>query len=244
MKSKKDLGGLEQLLLSLADKPTEDEKKKAKKKVMKELEGKTPNDIGRELPLRCPSNDRGKKLHKIVDIYDLPYIISIAVTRWTAIEQITGTGDGDIQGYNSYQGLASFLSGKRKTAKSAGEYFIELAKENKMPILTEEHQAYVDNFNLDYIKKVDTKRLKLEIPIRSGYSISKNTKQYSYFLHELSKKICKNKNKEMQYEFFKKWTGITKISPSYPSLTALASFLTGKPMDIEQSRTYFRSLLK
>jgi len=48
----------------------------------------------------------------------------------------------------------------------------------------------------------------------------------------------------MQYEFFKKWTGITKISPSYPSLTALASFLTGKPMDIEQSRTYFRSLLK
>tara|TARA_Y100000294_G_scaffold139434_1_gene132943 strand:- start:434 stop:1177 length:744 start_codon:yes stop_codon:yes gene_type:complete len=208
----------------------------------------TPEEVRDGLPLSRNWYETEWKLHHIVDRLKLQYPIFQAATGITALEQITLRGEGDIKGYQSLAGLAAFLSGKTCTKAQAREYFRELAKENKMPILTKVHQNYVDEFSIKYIMKTGTNKLKDEIPIGKN-TIFENDPRYSHFLHELSKKI--SQNREMQYEFFKKWTGITaleQITPKgegdikgYESLTGLAAFLSGEKKKQAQAGEYFRS---
>ena len=55
-----------------------------------------------------------------------------------------------------------------------------------MPDLTEEHQRYIKNFNLDYVRKTNAKQLEKELELGG------NNHKNSLFFQALSEKIIKD----------------------------------------------------
>lgn len=174
--------------------------------------------------------------------------------KWTGItsqEQITTKSWGNVLGLETTTGLATFFTRKRKTTKGKGDFFRKLAKEHNMPLLTQEHQGYIVNFSVEYIKQTQRDKLLDEIMIGRSVSLDPNKKTYSPFLHELSRKI--SQDDELQFELFKKLTGITSQEQitakgvgglqGYTSLVFMASLLTGDIIGFKRTREYFLSLL-
>ena len=119
-----------------------------------------------------------------------------------------------------------------------------------MPLLTKEHQAYVDRFDLEYVRQTTREQLQAEILIGRGKSISQKSQKYSAFLHELSRKV--SQDPELQFELFKKWSGASSLDEitseenenfiGYQNLTGFASFLKGRPsIGTTERGKFFRS---
>lgn len=179
-----------------------------------------------------------KTLSDNIQRYNLEFLLFKLATGITAQEQITQNGTNKTLGCNSLIVLAHILYGEPLKKDEIGVYFRLLSKQNNLPLLTEEHQQYIDKFDLEHVLSTPLKQLKQEITIGMGHSPIPDTPSYSPFLYEFSKKI--SGDKRLQYELFKKWTGITaqeqitqsgyKKIPGAMSLRGITSLLTGENM--------------
>ncbi|MFC1691271.1 hypothetical protein ACFL0W_03755 [Nanoarchaeota archaeon] len=179
-------------------------------------------------------------------------------TGITAVEQISLDGEEGIEGYNSLSGFVSLLKGETVWGKTSekGEsvtrkYIEELVKENNLPLLTQEHQDYIDNFSVKYVTNTSKEKLHQEIPLEEGISLThSNYGNHNYFLNELSKKI--SQDRRLQQELFKKWTGIIfkkqitlagdETIPGYNSLRSLAKLISNEDLDYPSAGKFFKSI--
>jgi len=244
---------LERLLLSLTDEPPDI----AREMFMQDIKDEPINYLLSVITSPKAEDGKRKIIQDIIKKYELEYPFFISVTQMTAKELITAngyeTGTEKFDGYSSYIGLAKFLCGKDLNFKQTGEYFRKLAEANDMPDLTEEHHAYLRDFNLAYIQKTSKSKLEEHISFGSGISLDPKNKQYSMFLHKLSDKICQDK--EMQKIFYEKWSGVKTLEQvkrksvgriiGYEHLKSLATFLSGKNISGNaEAGKYFRSLFE
>jgi len=207
----------------------------------------TAKRIFKELPTRS-SFERTAVAKKIKKL-DLGLLIFRLATGIEAQEQITAfSAESDnVPGYQSYKSLAYLLCGgktaynpKKKGTENtqAAEYIKQFVKRKGMPLLTVNHRDYAKGFNLKYVRKSSGKELRKNVTIGAGYHIGNRP-----FLKELSKKL--SKNEKMQYEFFRKWAGIKRVSDiDAGSLTGLAAVMTGHTMSVSKTRKYLPRLAR
>ena len=209
---------------------------------------KSHDEIRKELP--TIGSEEGKKLSKKVKDFDLKYLVFRETTGIEAQEQFTMRGSDGIPGFSSLRRLAALLKGQVfQNQSQTGLYLEQLVKEMGMPLLTKEHQAYVDRFDLEYVRQTTREQLQAEIPIKMGTSINRK-KGDSAFLYELSRKV--SQDPELQFELFKKWSGASSLDEitseenenfiGYQNLTGFASFLKGRPsIGTTERGKFFRS---
>jgi len=219
--------GLVDIIESSSDSAT---KKEVSDAVMEYAADKTPQGIRKELAQRGKPR---RMLSRKIKIFSLEFLLFQLATGIGAAEQIRFNSNGKTPGYNSLRNLAYTLSGKpKKTATQAGKYFRRLAEENHMPLLTKEHRRYIARFDAGYVRRTDSKKLRKEIPLGRGVSINPRSNIYSPFLHEISRKL--RRDRELKREFYRKMKDSSPIS--------LAHILTGKRMNDYKSREYLRKL--
>lgn len=207
---------------------------------------KTSAELRAELPYR--SSETSNLVGEIIRKHSLEFLVFKAVTDYEAQEEVT-VGSKDKLGYSSYI-LARLLSGRKMMDGQIRRYFLDLAKNNKMQVLTEASRSYVENFNVEYVLQTSADSLKERIPIFS--KPVKRPENYAPFLRELHKKV--REDKVLQYEMLKKWAGIeredqityagTKDIPGYDQLKSLCAFFTGRVMTEKETGRYFKWLVR
>lgn len=213
--------------------------------------GKVPAEVMRGIPLRTAR--RWAKAREVVVQKGLEKAVFQAATGIFAREQLTKRGIGSVLGYPQMISLATFLSGETKTAGETRGFLADFMTSAGFPLLTKEHQVYVDNFNASFVAAKSKDVLQAEIPLSQPFSLNPDVNTYSPFLHELSMRI--SRDHALQYALFQKWTGIgaqeqivakgANGSFGYNHFKALASLLQGQKSETDKEvGKYFKFLAR
>ncbi len=183
---------------------------------------------------------------------ELAYITMKKWTEWEAQEEIKARGVGGKKGAQASVQLATLFKGKRITLTETTAFFKDLAQAHGMPLLTEEHQQYVDNFTIEYVKSRTREQLMEELPPKNASTNPAFPKKYSEFLDVLSQKV--RRDKELSLALMKQYTGWEaqediKQCPhdgkqGYENQARLATILRGSSHSDQENKPFFKKLAR
>ena len=181
---------------------------------------------------------------------ELAYAVMIKWTGWEAQEEIIARGVKGKKGVQASSRLSTLLKGKRILLSEATVLFKNLGLEHGMPLLTAEHQAYVDNFTVEYVESRSREQLMEELPPKNASTNPAFPKKYSPLLDELSKKV--RADPQLAIALMKQYTGWEaqediKQYPDegkqgYVGQARLATILRGSSKSDTDNKPFFKKL--
>jgi len=191
-----------------------------------------------------------KLSEKIRSDRELQYALFKKFSGAEALEDLTSKESEGSRGYSNIAGIASMALQESISDTYAGKYFKGLAREFNMPILNKKSQDFIDNLSVENLKSMDQEYFDSFFDKKN--TIDKNSRLFSHFYLELSKKM--RTDKDLQKAFFIKATGVTSPEeivqtpkgdiPSCNTYMRMTGILSGELLTQKEVYHYLRDLLK
>ena len=169
---------------------------------------------------------------------------------YEVVEDITPDGIRGKPGYKSLRGICTFIFGSSMPDTERGKKLRELAQSQGLPLLTPEHQAYVDGFTEDYLRNCSPRKFRDELDQQFGKKQMSNGQELGVYISTLGEKV--RSHLALQFAVLVKYTdyqSVSEIIPNmrngrrgYGSVPLLSALLFGKKMEPEEIGRSFREL--
>ncbi len=216
--------------------------------------------------VRRMSADQLRALLPRVDVnicYEYSYLSAVSARissdprlQWEVFSKITGITSRDEIGkasallHSHHRSIATIITGGKHKLNGDITYFRNLARQNRVPIISRARREYIQNFSVRYVQQTPREVLIHDLDV-TGHSVYPGSYQYSPFLRILSRKI--QGNRDLQRELLRKWSGATTAESlrsedcngvlGYTKLRGLENLLRGKGTTSPERGIFFKSLL-